>query len=205
MRRHVIALLVAANTALAALLASMWMTPQGTLRNVAWQPPAPIQPEFSAPVAANSEMNLAGFVASLDRPLFSPNRLPPPVKAAGAAAPPVDPLSNIRLHGIYSGSGTGGIIASVDGKSRRIRLNETVGEWTVKNIQDRDVTFVRGGESRVIHLAAGQGQAQAVDAAAVPGAAPAGAGQAGAAVPRSRLQALEERRARLTRNRGQTR
>jgi hypothetical protein len=206
MRRHVIALLLAVNGALLVLLLAMWVTPQGTLRNVAWRPPAPIQPDFSAPVAANAEMNLAGFVASLERPLFSPNRLPPPVKAAGAAAAPVDPLSNIRLHGIYAGSGTGGIIASVDGKSRRIRLNENVGEWTVKEIKDRDVTFVRGGESRVIHLAAGQGKADEGAGAAVQGAAQSGAGQgARAAAPLSKQQILEERRARRMRNQGQSR
>ena len=207
MRRHVIAFLVAVNAALAVLLASMWVTPQGTLRNVAWQSPAPIQPEFSAPVAANSEMNLTGFVASLERPLFSPNRLPPPVKAAGAEAPPVDPLSNIRLHGIYAGSGTGGIIATVDGKSRRIRLNETVGEWTVKSIQDRDVTFVRGADTRVIHLAPSTGQQRTQAAAA--GGQPGAATQAPlASDPRAAMRrSLEQGRAELTErlNRGRAR
>jgi len=189
MRRHVIALLLAVNAALSLLLLSMWVTPQGHWRNVAWQPPAPIQPDFSAPAAADAEMNLAGFVASLDRPLFSPNRLPPPVKAAGAAAPPVDPLSNIRLHGIYAGSGTGGIIASVDGKSRRIRLNENVGEGTGKEIKDRDVTFVRGGESRVIHLSQGQ-QSEAGAATASKGAS--GAAGPGTQPPISAIQSRQQ-------------
>lgn len=199
MRRHVLALMVAVNVALVLLLAALWVTPQGQLRNVAWQPPAPIQPEFATSFTANPEMNLGNFVATLDRPLFSPNRLPPPVKAAGAAPVQVDPLSNIRLYGIYAGPGTGGIIASVDGKSRRIRLNENVGEWTVKSIKDRDVTFTRGGESRVVHLGQGVHQPGPVAAAGAPGgavAAPA-ARQTGADLARSRFPSIEERRARV--------
>lgn len=208
MRRHVLALMVAVNVALVLLLAALWVTPQGQLRNVAWQPPAPIQPEFATSLTANPEMNLGNFVATLDRPLFSPNRLPPPVKAAGAAPVQEDPLSNIRLYGIYAGSGAGGIIASVDGKSRRIRLNENVGEWTVKSIKDRDVTFTRGGESRVVHLGQGVHQPGPVAAAE----APAGAVAAPAArrtladFARSRLQGNDERRARLQGpNQGRTR
>jgi hypothetical protein len=202
MRRHVLALMVAVNVALVLLLAALWVTPQGQLRNVAWQPPAPIEPEFAASFTANPEMNPGNFVATLDRPLFSPNRLPPPVKAAGAAPVPVDPLSNIRLYGIYAGPGTGGIIASVDGKSRRIHLDEKVGEWTVKSIKDRDVTFTRAGESRVVHLGQGVHQPGPVAAAGAPGgavAAPAArqASQTRADLARSRFPSIEERRAQL--------
>lgn len=153
MRRNVTTLLVALNVGLAVLLAALWLTPQGGLRNIAWLPPAPVKPEFASAVAANAPTDPAGLMASVDRPLFSPSRLPPPVKAAGAPEPPPDPLANIRLHGIYAGQDVGGIIATVDGKSRRFRLNESVGEWKVASIKDRDVTFTRGGETRVIRLA----------------------------------------------------
>ena len=187
MRRHVTALLVAVNAALALLLAAMWVTPEGKLRNVAWQPPAAIKPEFSAALTTNSEMNIGGFMATVDRPLFSPNRLPPPVKAASAAAPPVDPLANIRLHGVYVGQGIGGIIATVDGKSRRIRLNEPVGEWTVASIKDREVTFTRAGESRVIRLASSTGSQHSTVAGV-------GAAQAPAAGPRDPRQRRVEAR-----------
>jgi hypothetical protein len=194
MRRHVIALMVALNAALAIVLAAMWVTPQGTLRNVAWQPPAPVKPEFSAAAAPGSQVDPGSLMASVDRPLFSPSRLPPPVKAAGAAAPPVDPLSNIRLHGVYVGQGTGGIIATVDGKSRRFRLNERVGEWTVAGIKDRDVTFTRAGESRVIRLAtSGSAPQSGIAAAAAPGAA----SQAPSNTPRTSKQKLIEERQRM--------
>jgi hypothetical protein len=197
MRRHVMLVLVTVDMALAVWLAAMWVTPQGAWRNVTWQPPAPVQPEFGVASGANSEMNLVGFVAALDRPLFSPSRRPPPVKAVGAAAP-VDPLANIQLHGIYAGSGGSGIIATVDGKSRRIRLNESVGEWAVKSIVDRDVTFTRGDEVRVIHLARSNGKRQpgplAAGAATV---APAVAGTRPAGVLGSGQQLMQERMDRL--------
>jgi hypothetical protein len=198
MRRHVVLLLVVLNLALAAWLASMWLTPQGAWRNLAWQPPAPIQPELGAVAAANAEMNLTGFVATLDRPLFSPSRRPPPVKAAAAAAP-VDPLANIQLYGIYSGSGGSGIIARVDGKSRRFRVDESVGEWVVKSIKDRDVTFARGAEVRVIHLAPSHGARQAEPlAAGAATALPAGAGPRPAGILGAGQQLMQERMDRLS-------
>lgn len=156
MRVHVIRILVAINVLLALALALLWFDLHGNLRNVRWTPPAPISPDFSKMVPALSRQAVADtgrFVAALDRPLFSPTRRPPPpVVVAAVVAPPPDPLANIQLLGLFVGAQSGGIVARIDGKNRRLRLSETVGEWTLKSIVERDVTFARGEETRVLRL-----------------------------------------------------
>lgn len=155
MKRHVTSILVGIDAVLALVLTAMWFHTDGKLRHAHWLPPAAIKPDFAgmlSPLARQSTDDVGRFVSTLERPLFSPNRRPPPVVAV-AAAPPPDPLANIQLFGVYSGSGIGGIIARVDGKMRRVSINDKIGEWTVHQIVDRDVTFVRGTENRVISLA----------------------------------------------------
>lgn len=61
-------------------------------------------------------------------------------------------MANIQLQGIFSGA-TAGIIARVDGKLRRVKLNETVGSWTLKSIEGREVAFGQGDETRQVRLA----------------------------------------------------
>jgi hypothetical protein len=167
MKRHVMHILVALDAVLVLVLLAMWFDAGGQLRNAHWPRPAAIKPDFGAmlqPLALQRSDDVGRFVATLDRPLFSPNRRPPPVLVAGAAPPP-DPLANIQLFGVYSGSGGGGIIARVDGKMRRANINDKIGEWTIKQIVDRDVTFVRGGETRVISLVRGKPSSSAAAAA----------------------------------------
>ena len=40
----------------------------------------------------------------------------------------------------------------VDGKPRRVRISERIGAWTVTDIDNRNVTLVRGGETRILKL-----------------------------------------------------
>ena len=157
MKRYVVPALVILNFALLAALGALWFDAGGQLRNATWQRPAAIKPDFAAmlaPLAFPGGDNTGQFVATLDRPLFSPNRRPPAV-AATASAPP-DPLANIQLVGVYSGPEGGGIIARIDGKMRRAAVKDKIGEWTISRIADRDVTFVRGGETRVVSLVRGK-------------------------------------------------
>ena len=53
---------------------------------------------------------------------------------------------------MYEGAKSGGIIARVDGKAKRARLHDRIGDWTITGIDGRDVTFSRNGESRVLSL-----------------------------------------------------
>jgi hypothetical protein len=136
------------------LLLLLWFDAQGHLRNARWTSPAPVRPGFAA-MAPRATIGLAmapgEAAAVLQKPLFSPSRRPPPPVAVTVAAPP-DPLANIRLVGVYGSSEGGGIIANVDGKSRRAGVNEKIGDWTVQRIADRSVTFTRGAETRVVEL-----------------------------------------------------
>jgi hypothetical protein len=157
-------MLVALNAVLAVLLLGLWFDTGRHLRNAHWQRPVAVTPDFAgmlAPFARQERDNVSQFVAVLDRPLFSPNRRPPPPPPP-VATPAPDPLANIQLFGVYSGPDGGGIIARVDGKMRRAAINDKIGDWTISRIADRDVTFVRGGEARVVSLVRGKPSGSAV-------------------------------------------
>lgn len=157
MRRHTAHALIVLNLLLVGVLAWLWVDPNGQLRNVRWTPPTSIKPDFSTVTRASSIPQSADTTlvqATLERPLFSPSRRPPPpvVAASVAVEPAPDPLGDVSIQGIYSGPKTGGIIANVGGLTKRISINEKIGDWTLKAIDERDVKFVRNGESRVLQL-----------------------------------------------------
>jgi hypothetical protein len=170
-KRLAVPILFGVNAWLVIILIWMWVGTDGKMRNSHWVPPRPIRPDFSEALAALAQRRTdeaAQLVAMADRPLFSPTRRPPPPPAPPA---PPDPLGNLQLLGVYNSSAGGGIIARVEGKVRRASVNEKIGDWTVQKIADRDVTFVRGGETRVLKLARRQGNppAPGLPAAAAPG------------------------------------
>jgi|JI8StandDraft_1071087.scaffolds.fasta_scaffold260744_2 hypothetical protein len=159
MRQHGIRILVAAVLALAFVLGWMWVDSKGQPRNVHWQPPEPLKPDFSGmipPLPEQKPVDLGRFVATLERPLFSPSRRPPPPPPPPAPPPPPppppDPLATVHLYGVFAGDDGGGIIVRVDGKPRRVRISERIGAWTVTDIDNRNVTLVRGGETRILKL-----------------------------------------------------
>lgn len=157
MKKYALHILLVLNGGLALCLAWLWVTPDGSLRNVRWQAPEPQTTDFAAmmpPLPGVSSADTSQFIAMLDRPLFSATRRPPPPPPPPQPeeAPPVDNLSSARLSGVFVGEGTGGIILQIAGKFRRARLNEAVDGWTLKSIQGRDVTFTKGGQRRVLQL-----------------------------------------------------
>lgn len=155
MRRHALPLLVALNLALAALLAWLWITPEGDLRGVRWQPPEPVRPVIAdAPSLPAFEMDGNRYVATLERPLFAPTRRPPPPQAAASA---VEPLPDIRLLGLYSSGGASGVIASIDGTVRRLRVGESVSGWSLKEVKGSEIVIGRGDEVHTLRLTRGSG------------------------------------------------
>lgn len=142
---------------LASGLAWLWFDQTGAMRSVTWVAPAPLKPELGK--AAGAPPGAAGgnpsqYLAMLERPLFAPDRRPPPPPAPPAlpvAPPPPDPLANIQISGIYSGASPG-IIVRIDGKLRRVKVNEAIGPWTLKGIEGRNVTFAQGSDSRQLRL-----------------------------------------------------
>ncbi len=196
MRRGLVWMLVLANVALAVVLATLWIDGAGALRNARWEPPRTVRPDFSGALAQLSGRNaddVGQLVAMADRPLFSPNRRPPPPPAPPA---PPDPLANLQLLGVYDGGSGGGIIARIDGRVRRASVNEKIGDWTVQKIADRDVTFARGGETRIVKLAPPRGSARS-PAAAAPAVAAQGTPPPAASQMTGAQRVEEEERARL--------
>ena len=135
---------------LAGGLAWMWFDEQAQLRDLTWVAPKALPPDIKVP-AGPPRADLAASDASryavvLERPLFAPDRRPPP------PPPPPDPFATIHIQGIFSGANAG-ILASADGKPRRVKINETIGNWTLKSIDGREVTFTRGEENRKVRMA----------------------------------------------------
>ena len=155
MKKYTLHVLVALNLLLAAGLAGMWIGPDGRLRNVHWQAPSPQTTDFTAMASALPAIAPADtrqFIAMLERPLFSPTRRPPPPPPQATEKPPEDNISTAQLAGVFYGNGEGGIIVQMAGKPRRVRLNETVEGWTLTTVQDRSVTFTKGGQTHVLQL-----------------------------------------------------
>lgn len=165
---------------LAAALAWLWFDQSGNARGVSWTPPSALPPELAKASGSDPASSLNAdpvqYVAILERPLFAPDRRPPPPPAPPVAAPPPDPLDNIQLSGIFTGADAG-IIARVDGKTRRIKVNESIGAWTLKSVSGRDVTFAQGSDSRQLRLNYSRLGPPVVQAAA-PGSATAQVGTA---------------------------
>ena len=152
MRLGPVRLLVVINLLLSAGLAWMWLDEHGQWRNITWSAPAPLLPEVNQLAAAAvltgpQAVNPGQYLAILERPMFAPDRRPPPPPDV---APP-DPLANIQLVGVFSGA-NGGVLARVDGVVRRVKVNESVGAWILKSVEGRSVTFAQGEQNRQIAL-----------------------------------------------------
>lgn len=157
MSRKLTLFLVAINLALAAGLAWQWLSPAGQ-RSTHWAAPAPLAPQLgagSAGMQLGQESDAARVAALLERPVFAVTRrpLPPPkVAAAAPVAPPPDPLDSVHIFGMFSGSEGGGLIVRAEGKTRRLKVSESFGEWRLREIRGTDAVFARAGETRVISL-----------------------------------------------------
>lgn len=156
MKRPAIAILISVNVALAVVLAWLWFTPSGAIKNSVWTPPAPQKTDYAQmipPLPGNAQVDTSKFVAMLDRPLFMLTRRPPPPPPPPDAPAPVDTLTTARISGIFSGSAGGGVIINLGGKDRRVRLNESIeGGWTLQSISGSTVTFAGAGQSRTLTL-----------------------------------------------------
>lgn len=218
MKHYGIRLFLLLAAVLVAWLVWLWFDAAGNLRNVTWQAPAPIAPDLGGniePLPAAKAADVSQFMVTLDRPLFSPNRRPaPPPPKEGDAKPAPDPLAGLHLFGLYTtDEGASGMLVRLDGKMRRVGVNETLGGWKLQAIREREVTLVRDGEERVIPLAisrpATPAKAPAVGlagAVGTPAAAPATSSQASAAgAAERRRQEMEEAQRDLQRRRNELR
>jgi hypothetical protein len=177
-------ILVGANVLLAALLGWLWLGPAGPGRGIHWTAPPALKPDLgtaSAAAIGQDDADTARFMAILDRPLFSTTRRPAPVVAKGAGP---DPMQGIHLFGLFTGPDGGGALVRVDGRTRRLKRGEAVGDWSLQEVRSRDVVFARGPETRVVPLLQAR---QGVSAPGATAAGPSAPSTASAAPPQIRL------------------
>ena len=196
MARRVLWLL---NVCLAFGLAWLWVDETGQFRPQTWTAPAAMLPSASATVEAaylTAPANPIQYMAILDRPLFAPDRRPPPITESPASPPPPDLLATLRVVGLYQAEGASGLLGRVEGKTRRVSLGGVIDGWTLADIQGREAVFKRGTDERRIKLVPAaqvppDQQRQATDA---PAAAPPGASQLFHDVERERQEREETTR-----------
>jgi hypothetical protein len=132
------------------------------LKNTAWEAPRPLKADIQSLVPA--EQALGGdrqrgelqLLEMQERPLFVINRRPPP------PPPPPEPEKKVeeipdawvqaRVTGIFEGPVTG-IIVHIDGKERRLMLNQSFAGWKLQGIEQRSILLERGGQIRSLQLA----------------------------------------------------
>lgn len=156
-------ILAVVNLGLAAGLASLWVDTNGQpLPELAWTSPSAVSPEIVAPQLALMTDPHAGNPSAypdiLARPIFAADRRPPPPPAPPKPPvqppppPPPDPFASVQLTGLFSGE-SGGVLARVEGKMRRVKIGQQIGAWTLQAIEGREATFKQGEQQRKLQLA----------------------------------------------------
>ena len=113
---------------------------------------APAQAQASSPSAAAAgtpasplaALSLDRFSATRDRPLFSPNRRPPPPPPQPAVTvipklPPAPP--SLTLLGVIMDAEEARAIVQIANEVRRLRMGEDVGGWKVTQIEARKLVL----------------------------------------------------------------
>lgn len=95
---------------------------------------------------------LSAYAETLRRPLFSPARRAAPVQQPGEA--PTAQLKDIQLQGIVidSGKPSAVIFLPMEGDAAAYEVGAEVADWTIKDIEAREVTLTRGDETARLAL-----------------------------------------------------
>lgn len=109
-------------------------------------------PRNAAPSAGASQSANQPIYGAVGAAPVSETRRPPPPPPPPPPPVPVDVLSNAQLSAIYAGEQLTGVIINVNGKNRRVRLNESIDGWVLRSVQGRVVTFDYGGQQRQLQL-----------------------------------------------------
>lgn len=145
--------LMVANVALAGALALMWFTPGGHVRNAKWVEPEPVKADLTGLLPALAPVvpvDTSRFLAMLERPMFTTTRRPPLPPPPVQPPPPPDYLASARVTGVVRGAGAGYVIIEMNGKQRRVQQNQSLDGWTLRSLNERDVTFSNGDQTRTL-------------------------------------------------------
>jgi hypothetical protein len=153
-------LLSVLNLGLALGLASLWVDPNAEpLPQIYWTAPTPVSPEIAIPTVALMTDPQGGnpdaYPAVLARPMFAPDRRPPPPPPPPVVPPPPpppDPFASVQITGLFTGP-SGGVLARVEGKMRRVKIGQSIGAWKLETVEDREATFKQGEQERKLRLA----------------------------------------------------
>jgi len=138
------------------------------------------QPKASGAAAPVKNAVLAVPLSKLamtrDRPIFSVSRRPPPPPTAPVIAKSVEPPKPVEkeqqppliLVGTVAGedSGIAVFVEQATENVVRLRVNESHKGWTLRSIQGREVTLLRGPKSSVLALAPPGGTTEPLSAQA---------------------------------------
>jgi hypothetical protein len=187
-------------------LAWLWVDAEGQIKNSQWTQPtkvAAIVPTIAIKEPVGVGYDEATLGVTIERPLFAVDRKVPPPPAPPAPPtpppppPPPDALKAAPLFGLIAGE-QGFVILRAEGKIRNVKLNDGVGDWVLKNIQERSAEFERNAEKRSLTLEYAKLGVQVNAAAAAPLLGVAAAPGLGAPTntPSNINSELEERRKR---------
>jgi hypothetical protein len=153
-------LLVLALLASGGGLAWLWFDTDGNIKNSHWAKPlsvAAVVPSVSIKEPVGMGLDEATLSLTVERPLFATDRKVPPPPAPPTPPPPPPPppppdaLNGAQLFGLISGE-QGFVILRAEGKIRSVKLNDNVGDWVLKNIEERTAQFERKEEKRTLNL-----------------------------------------------------
>ena len=183
-------------------LAWLWFDSDGNIKNSQWAKPstvAAVVSNVSIKEPVGMGLDEATLSPTVERPLFATDRKVPPPPAPPTPPPPPPPppppdaLNGAQLFGLISGE-QGFVIVRAEGKIRSVKLNDNVGDWVLKNIEERTAQFERKEEKRTLNLEYAKlgVPVNAAAAAPLPGMSPAPG--ASANLPANASAELEERR-----------
>jgi hypothetical protein len=141
-------------------LAWLWFDTDGNIKNSQWAKPsavAAVVPNISIKEPVGMGLDEATLSPTVERPLFATDRKVPPPPAPPAPPPPPPPppppdaLNGAHLFGLIAGE-QGFVILRAEGKVRNVKLNDSVGDWVLKNIEERTAQFERKEEKRTLNL-----------------------------------------------------
>ncbi len=116
----------------------------------------PTDGEVGEDSGSSVEAQLATYSLAT-RPLFWPSRRPYVERQEVADEAPSpsrrDEFDQVKLEGIYSAGESSGVMVSIKSKRSRVRLNESLFGWMLKELNKDGVVFVRpDGRQRVLQL-----------------------------------------------------
>lgn len=138
-------------------LAWLWVDSEGQIKNSQWTAPTKvvaIVPAIAIQEPVGVGYDEATLSVTVERPLFALDRKVPPPPAPPPPPPPPPPpdaLKDAHLFGLIAGE-QGFVILRAEGKIRNVKLNDGVGDWVLKNIQERSAEFERNAEKRTLTL-----------------------------------------------------